>query len=232
MQRAILAGGAALLVATAVAAGDIRVQYDVDAKSLKKGLRGDGELRFDVYDDPDCDDRIDRQDIDAVDLVIEEIKTRKLKGGPKVPRRARITAVLEDVPEADAYFLDVFDRNDDETIVPLGGSCQGQTAGAPGPQGPPGSFSTTDCERVDGPVVDNPDPLALLTTDLTLTVDCGPGQRVIGGGLSDTNDPVGQSCSVIRSEPKLDLSGWVVRVVAAGGICGGAFFATAICCGP
>lgn len=238
-MRVVLAAAAALILPVAAVAGDIRVTYDVDAKALKKGLRGDGELRFDLHDDPGCNDRIARDDIEAVDLVIEEIETQKLKGGPKPPKRARITAVMEEVDDADAYFLTVRNRDDEsgkDTIVPLGGSCQGQTAGAPGPegpegpQGPAGTFASTTCSRVTGDLIE----FSFLGTaeDFTSTASCPPGSGLVSGGLTAAQAQAEQVCLTLQSEPNLQMTAWSLRMSNPLGSCTGAFRAVAVCCSP
>ena len=209
-------------LAAAATAGDVPVRYDADLKLFKKGIDADSTLRFELFDDANCNNEIDQFDFAATAVTVEEVKPLKLKGGERQARRARISAVFPDAVEADSYFLIVSDPAGD-AVEPAGDECQAQSSGTAG------TFSAGLCtRRVGTAIVFTP----LTIEEQTSIAACNAGEVVVGGGQVANQAAQDQICVVLENGPSADLTSWVLRMTSVTqGLCGGSFSASAICCG-
>jgi hypothetical protein len=120
-----------------VTAADVPVEYTVSDSALKSTPAGT-PLTFTLYSDATCTTATHTQVIALQDVaVIERLKRMTPNGGAKPPKTTELHTTLTDVAPAAAHYLTVTGSG----VTPIGGTCQAQAAGVPGPQGsegPPG----------------------------------------------------------------------------------------------
>ena len=213
MRTLLLTAAITVLASGAASALDLPVSYNVDARAMKRAAVAGNTLTFEVYEDSDCTSLIHSESIDvaAVQILLEELKTMRVKGGPKQAKIARLNVTLLGVTPGSASFL----RVSGEGIV-AGEVCKAQNAGIPGmpgPEGPEGPTGPqgeqgpagpdfTSCSRVAAQLVHPSGPLTA-----TLVVDCPSDQTALDGGR--LGDSLGGG--LLHAEPTSDLAGWFFR---------------------
>lgn len=111
------------------AAADIKVSYRVDAKELKKSTPAGTSLLFQLYSDSTCASLVKSAsaNVETVSLI-EQLKPIKVKQGPVQPSVAEVQYTLAGVTPEPAFYLKVTGTG----IIPIGGTCQLQTASVGG----------------------------------------------------------------------------------------------------
>ncbi len=166
-----------LLVAPFAHALEYPVSYVVDLKEIKSVIDG-APLTFELHATRACNAAFQSQVINAGDasLVLESIKTRKVKAGPKVPKEVHLRTNLElTAPAQDLYFLKVTG----DGVSAIGSDCQ--------PQVPPRLRHVT---KVKGANASN--------SNFLTSPPCLSDEVATGGGCGCTGS------AVQRSEPTAD----------------------------
>jgi hypothetical protein len=201
----------------AASAADLRVAYDVDAKTLRQ-VASDSPLTFELYGDPACaSNRLAAHTVAVGEVdLIEKVASVRLVGNAKRPPIARLVEAVPDGGDVPAQFVLV--RG--EGIAPVGGECQRIVGAAvqavaplvPGPQGPEGPVGPQGPAGTTNVVVRKGQPRT--GNGLTATVDCAPGEIATGGGGLVTSS--GGLAVLEFSIPQPDTdgatpTGWKVR---------------------
>lgn len=214
-----------VLVAARAWALDLPVSYRVDARELKRGAVAGDQLVFELHDDSACTILIHSETLDVadVDVLVEQLKTLRIKGAPKQPKIARINVTLPAVTPTSGVFLRVSGAG----VLAVGDACQARSAGMPGPIGPAGPEGPRGPQGEQGPSADFGSCVRRSAPLVAFTITapaCSGEEAVTGGGLDTVCGSSIPSAGHI-SRPLPDISGWEAETG-----CGAGGTVYAVCC--
>jgi len=137
-----------LLCSAGASRAAVVAEYLVDAQALKRGAAAGIQLLFELHEDAACSAPFHAELVDAgsASLLVEQLKTVRLKGAAAPAKLARLVTTLPGAPEQTGYL-----RVIGTGIAAVGGDCQLQHAGAAGPAGPAGPQGPPGVTGAQGP---------------------------------------------------------------------------------